>query len=137
MLNEERVILMTRLASYEANEGKENVATGSYFRSDYIRMQTIKSILSATITFFIVVVLVVLMDFETFMGDIYQTDLFEYGKKVLFWYLGFVGVYGVISYIVYSVRYRRARKSLKIYFNNLKKLSAMYENRGPKGNYNE
>lgn len=137
MLNEERVILMTRLASYEANEGKDNVATGSYFRSDYIRMQTIKSILSATITFFIVVVLVVLMDFESFMGDIYQTDLFEYGKKILFWYLGFVGVYGVISYIVYSVRYRRARKSLKIYFNNLKKLSTMYENRGPKGNYNE
>lgn len=137
MLNEERVILMTRLASYEANEGKDNVATGSYFRSDYIRMQTIKSILSATITFFIALAMIVLMDFETFMGDIYQTDLFEYGKKVLFWYLGFVGVYGVISYIVYSVRYRRARKSLKIYFNNLKKLSAMYENRGPKGNYNE
>lgn len=137
MLNEERVILMTRLASYEANEGKDNVATGSYFRSDYIKMQTIKSILSATITFFIVVVLVVLVDFEGFMGDIYQTDLFEYGKKILFWYLGFVGAYGVISYIVYSVRYRRARKHLKIYFNNLKKLSAMYENRGPKGNYNE
>ena len=34
MLNEERVILMTKLASYEANEGKKNVAIGNYFRSE-------------------------------------------------------------------------------------------------------
>jgi hypothetical protein len=52
MLNEERVILMTRLASYEAGEGKQNVAIGKYFRSDYIRIQTIKSIIYGTITFF-------------------------------------------------------------------------------------
>ena len=137
MLNEERVILMTRLASYEADEGKQNVAVGKYFRSDYIRMQTIKSILYATITFIIVVALIVLMDFETFMGDIYQLDLLQYAQKILFWYLGFVGVYGVISYVVYSIRYRNARKNLKVYFNNLKRLSEMYENQGPKGKSNE
>lgn len=137
MLNEERVILMTRLASYEANEGKQNIAIGKYFKSDYIRMQTIKSILYGTITFFIFLVLVVLMDMETFMGDMYQMDLFEYGKKVLFWYIGFVGGYGVISYVVYTIRYRQARKNLKAYFNNLKRLSEMYENHGPKGKSNE
>lgn len=137
MLNEERVILMTRLASYEADEGKQNVAVGKYFRSDYIRMQTIKSILYATITFIIIVALIVLMDFETFMGDIYQLDLLQYAQKILFWYLGFVGVYGVISYVVYSIRYRNARKNLKVYFNNLKRLSEMYENQGPKGKSNE
>ena len=137
MLNEERVILMTRLASYEADEGKQNVAVGKYFRSDYIRMQTIKSILYATITFIIIVALIVLMDFETFMGDIYQLDLLQYAQKILFWYLGFVGVYGIISYVVYSIRYRNARKNLKVYFNNLKRLSEMYENQGPKGKSNE
>ena len=35
MLNEERVVLMTKMASYEANEGKKSLAIGSYFRSDY------------------------------------------------------------------------------------------------------
>ena len=42
MLNEERVILMTKLASYEANDGRRNVAIGSYFRSDYIGWQVLK-----------------------------------------------------------------------------------------------
>ena len=53
MLNEERIILMTKLASYEAGEGKRNEAIGKYFRSDYIGVQVIKSIISATIAFLI------------------------------------------------------------------------------------
>ncbi len=137
MLNEERVILMTRLASYESGEGKEHVATGSYFRSDYIRVQIIKSILSASITFFMIVALIALADFETIMSDIYMVDLFEYGKMMLFWYVAFVGIYVFITYVVYTIRYRKARKGLKNYYNNLKNLSEMYENRGPKGNRNE
>ena len=80
MLNAERVILMTRLASYEAGEGKQNVAIGKYFRSDYIRMQTIKSVVYASITFFIVAAMVILMDLEAFLGDIYQMDMLEYAK---------------------------------------------------------
>ncbi len=44
MLNEEKVILMTQMASYEENEGKKNMAIGRYFRSDYIAIQVLKSI---------------------------------------------------------------------------------------------
>ena len=41
MLNEEKVILMTQMASYEENEGKKNMAIGRYFRSDYIAIQVL------------------------------------------------------------------------------------------------
>ena len=51
MLNEERIRLMTKMASYEANEGKKNVSIGSYFRGDYIGLQVIKSVISGTIGF--------------------------------------------------------------------------------------
>ena len=54
MLNEERIKLMTKMAAYEADEGKKNVAIGNYFRGDYIGLQVIKSIISATIAFVIV-----------------------------------------------------------------------------------
>ena len=54
MLNEDRIKLMTRMASYEENEGKRSMAIGKYFRSDYLSLQTIKSIISATLTFAIV-----------------------------------------------------------------------------------
>ncbi len=129
MLNEERVILMTKLASYEANDGKKNIAIGNYFRSDYIGWQVLKSIISATIAFVVVFAMYIFYDFEIFMMDIYKMDLLEFGKNVLLLYAGFVGCYAVISYIVYAYRYGKARKSLKLYYMNLKKLSSMYSNK--------
>ena len=129
MLNEERVILMTKLASYETNEGRKNVAIGNYFRSDYIGWQVLKSIISATIAFVVVFAMYIFYDFEIFMMDIYKMDLLEFGKKVLQIYLVVVGSYAVISYIVYAYRYSRARKSLRLYYMNLRKLASMYSHR--------
>ena len=129
MLNEERVILMTKLASYEAGEGKKNVAIGSYFRSDYIGWQVLKSIISASIAFVVVFAMYIFYDFEVFMMDIYKMDLLEFCKNVLIWYAVVVGAYAVISYIVYTCRYSKARKSLRLYYKNLRKLANMYENR--------
>ena len=132
MLNEERIRLMTKMASYEANEGKKNVSIGSYFRGDYIGLQVIKSVISGTIGFFIIFAVYLGYDLETFMTEIYKMDLFLVGKNVVIAYLIFVGVYAIISYAVYTYRYTKAKKSLKLYYNNLKKLSYLYEKDGKK-----
>lgn len=128
MLNEERVVLMTKMASYEAHEGRKCLAIGSYFRNDYIGWQVLKSIISATIAFVVVFAMYIFYDFEVFMTDIYKMDLLEFAKNVLFFYLGIVGVYALISYVVYTVRYNRASRSLRTYYMNLHKLTAMYKN---------
>ena len=130
MLNEERIKLMTKMAAYEADEGKKNVAIGNYFRGDYIGLQVIKSIISATIAFVIVFGLFVFYDFEVFMSDIYKMDLLGFGRRVITAYLIFVAVYALISYMIYTYRYAKARKSLKMYYNNLKKLAYLYDKEG-------
>lgn len=130
MLNEERIKLMTKMAAYEADEGKKNVAIGNYFRGDYIGLQVIKSIISATIAFVIVFGLFVFYDFEVFMSDIYKMDLLGFGRTVITAYLIFVAVYALISYMRYTYRYAKARKSLKMYYNNLKKLAYLYDKEG-------
>jgi len=127
MLNEERVRLMTRMACYEAKEGRKNVAIGNYFRGDYIGLQVIKSVISATIAYILIFAMFILYDFEVFMADIYKMDLLEFAKTVITYYLVFTVGYAVISYGVYTYRYTRARKSLKTYYNNLKKLAYLYE----------
>ena len=130
MLNEERIKLMTKMAAYEADEWKKNVAIGNYFRGDYIGLQVIKSIISATIAFVIVFGLFVFYDFEVFMSDIYKMDLLGFGRTVITAYLIFVAVYALISYMIYTYRYAKARKSLKMYYNNLKKLAYLYDKEG-------
>ena len=127
MLNEERVKLMTRMASYEAGEGKKNMNIGKYFRGDYISMQVLKSIISSTIAFVICFALYLFYDFERFMQDIYQMDLVQFAKDVLLVYVVVVVGYAIISYLIYASRYKKARKSLKKYYNNLRNLSGLYE----------
>lgn len=127
MLNEERIILMTKMAAYEANEGKKNLAIGRYFRSDYIAIQVIKAVISATIAFGIVFALFIFYDFEAFMQDIYKMDLIVFARNVLIYYAVAVVAYGVAAYGICSYRYAKAKKSLKRYSHNLKKLSSLYK----------
>ena len=127
MLNKERVILMTKMASYEENEGRKDRAVMSYFRGDYVWFQVLKSVVYGTIAFGIVFGMYIFYDFEVFMMDIYKMDLLEFGKSIVILYLCVVGAYGVISYVMFASKYSRARKSLKHYYDNLKKLSNMYD----------
>ena len=128
MVNENRVILMTKLASYEAHEGKKYLAVGRYFRSDYISLQLLKSFISGTLAFCIVAGMAVLYDMEGFMKNFYQTeDMIELVKDIGVVYLVAMGVYLLISYVVAAYQYNRSRQSLKTYYGNLKKLAKSYE----------
>lgn len=127
MINEEKVILMTKMASYEANEGKHDLATNRYFRSDYVTLQMIKAIFSGTVAFAIIVSVALLYDFDAFMKNLYQIDLLQLGKDLMVKYLISVGFYTLIVYIVASYRYNRARQGLKTYYGNLRRLSRYYE----------
>jgi len=127
MISEQRVKLMTRLAAYEQKEGKKNEEIGSYFRGDYISLQILKSVISATTAFLLIVGLFVLYDSELFLSDIYKIDILDYLKKLILYYFIFTGAYVLISYIVYAIRYRKAKRRLKVYFNNLKRLQILYQ----------
>ncbi len=128
MLEPDKIVLMTRLASFEKNEARENSNIWQYFRGDYIGWQVLKSIVAGTIVFGIIFAGFVIYDFETFMLEIYKMDLLEYAKGVLTKYLSFVAVYSVITYIVFAVKYAKARGELRTYVHNLNKLSKTYNN---------
>lgn len=115
------------MAAYEENEGRQYMSIGSYFRSDYMGKQIIRSIISATIAFLLVLGLYLFYHMESLMQDIYKIDLLALGKTILYRYAIFVAAYSVLTYIIYSFRYSRARKSLRKYYDNLKQLLAIYD----------
>ena len=122
MIKEEKVILMTKLASYESGKGKKDINILNYFRGDYIGFQILKSVIAATVSFFAVFAVYVFYNFETLIQDIYKMDLLSYGKTIIILYLCVVGAYGVI----YANRYNKAKKNLRVYYANLRKLTGMY-----------
>lgn len=132
MLNEERIILMTRMAAYESGEGRKNGAIGSYFRGDYIGLQVLKAVISATISFLLVCGVIVLYNFEGIMDSLYGIDLFTAAKKVVIAYIVVVAAYALVSYLIYSYKYKKARKRQKAYSASLRKLSEMYQRENKK-----
>ncbi len=127
MMNEEKVILMTRLASYESDEGKKDISIVNYFKGDYIGFQILKSVIAATIAFFALFGVYIFYNFEELMQNIYKMDLLSFGKDVITLYLCVVGAYGVITYVLFTYKYNKAKKNLRNYYINLKKLAGMYD----------
>ena len=68
MINEDKVALMTRMASYESGRGKKDITVLNYFRGDYIGFQVLKSVIAATIAFFLVFAVYVFYNFENGIG---------------------------------------------------------------------
>lgn len=126
MLNEERIKLMTRMASYAEEDGKKNRNVADHFRGDYVAVEVIKAIISATLAFMVVFAMYIYYNFETLMVDIYHIDLFEFGGKIVKYYGLFTVCYCVLVYIGFSIKYSKARKNLRRYFNNLKRLGVLY-----------
>ena len=128
MVNEEKVILMTKMAAFIDREGKKNDSINNYFRSDYVGLNIIKSVISATIAFAILVATYVICNIEEVLSNLYNTEnILAIGRRFLFYYLLLVGVYSLVTYVVYSSRYSKIRKSMKAYYGNLKKLARIYE----------
>lgn len=126
MLNKSRIKLMTKMSVYEEHEGKKSMSIGTYFRGDYIGKEVIKSIVYATVAYLIIIAIYICYDFEILAQDIYNMDLVQFGAQLLKDYLKLVVGYAIITYIYYAMRYQAARRSLRSYYNNLRRLNAMY-----------
>lgn len=64
MLNEERVKMMIKLASYEEGQGKEDFKVNSYYRKDYVSFRTIVTLIWTTIGYGLAVGLFFLVNLE-------------------------------------------------------------------------
>ncbi len=127
MLNQEKIRLMTRMASFDEVEGKKDIAVNGYFRGDYISLQVVKSAIYATAGFAVVIALYVLYNLETFLSEFYKMDLVAFAKDWLTRYMVVMLVYLVISYFVYAVRFTRSKKRIRTYQQQLKRLHQIYE----------
>lgn len=127
MLSEERIRLMTKMASYEEGEGKEYMPIKQYYRKDYVALGMLKSFITSSIAFGILFLCWILYKMENITEILAGRDLTELGIFVLAVYIGFVAVYQVIALLVYNRRYTRATLSIKEYHSLMKKVQRLQE----------
>lgn len=126
MLDETKVRVMTRLASYEEGAGKKYMPIAKYFRGDYISLQLLRSFISGTVAYIVVFGLIAFCNFESFLSDIYDIDLVEYARGLGKKYIIFMLVYLIATYIWAVIKYTRAKKSVRSYISVMEKFSNKY-----------
>lgn len=126
MINEKRVRRMARMAAYEQNDGAEDQKINAYFHGDYITKQVLLTFISATIAFAILFGAYGIYHFETLIVQIYESDIQTFLIQLLTAYAVFTGGMIAITVLVYNSRYRRARRHLNAYYQDLHRLSVSY-----------
>lgn len=122
MINQEKTALMTRMAIYEKKAGKEDMKLSRYYKTDYARMNVLKTVVAVTVAFVLIVAMLVLYRLEYYLDNALTIDYKALGMKLLYVYGIVLAVYVVLTFIGYSIRYSLSRKGLSEHFSNLSKL---------------
>lgn len=126
MLNNRKVRLMTRLAMYEQTEGKEDVRLSKYFRTDYVRLNLLKSVVAVTVGYLLILLLLVVYHSEYLIREAVTLDYRGMLMRYAGIYIIILAVYCSLCTIGYMVKYRTSRKKLAKYFRMLRKLRSIY-----------
>ena len=127
MLNENKIKMMTKMAIYEKNEGRQMIKNSRYFKGDYVAFGVLRTLIATTFAYIIMVILYVLCNLEKLVADINSLDYAAVGKRL--------GIYYILMFIaamVYAYQYNHSRKGLKKYFSRLNKLERFYDSQRKK-----
>lgn len=120
MISEEKVCYMVKMAAFEERQGKECEPMKKYFRGDYIGLQMLRSFVTGTLAYAILFGLWALRQFDEILEHLMR--YIKMWEDLVLSYLVFMAAYLFITYVVYSVRYRKGRKDLKRFYAYLRKV---------------
>ena len=125
MVNEKKVRLMTQLALDEKRFYKDELDESGYFRSDYIRSNTLK-LLGYSISYLLIMGLVAMYYVDYLFTNVVQMDM-----QSMVWlagciYVGLLLIITLFCVLFYMTKYTNNRKRLRKYMMEIDKLQKFY-----------
>lgn len=127
MVREENVKLMSKIAIYEKNNGRQEIPMNSFYKGDYVRIYSLKAVVHATIAFALIAAIVIMYKLDYILANVLKVDYKILAMYFLIIYACFISIYWIISRIVYAKRYEKARPNIINYNHDLKKLREISE----------
>ena len=126
MVNEKKVRLMTQLALDEKRFYKDELDESGYFRSDYIRSNTLKVLLGYSISYLLIMGLVAM-----YYDDYQFTNVVQMDMQSIVWlagciYVGLLLIITLFCVLFYMTKYTNNRKRLRKYMMEIDKLQKFY-----------
>ena len=128
MLDKKRIRLMVRMASYEKTNAKQDQKISSYYKKDYISLNTLITILWITIGYAIIVGLAAVCGMDILFENLTIIRMLILGGLVIVGYIIVLVIYGVCASSYYKLKHNRAKQRVKRYYRDMSKL----ENYGKK-----
>ncbi len=126
MINIRKTRLMTKLALYETGEGREDIRLSKYYKTDYVRLQILKTVLAVTVGYILILLMVGLYKSEYLIAEAVNLDYRAIGITVLVIYIILLTIYIVGTIIGYSIKYDLSRGKLTRYFRLLNIMKKIY-----------
>ena len=126
MLNNRKIRIMTKLATYEEKEGKEDIRLSKYYKTDYVRLNVLKTLMSATFGYLFLLIIIAVYRSEYLIENAVDLDYKGIFNNILGYYIIILTVMLVGTLIGFSIKYDRSRKQLSQYFRLLKRLRMIY-----------
>ena len=126
MVNEKKVRLMTQLALDEKRFYKDELDESGYFRSDYIRSNTLKVLLGYSISYLLIMGLVAMYYVDYLFTNVVQMDM-----QSMVWlagciYVGLLLIITLFCVLFYMTKYTNNRKRLRKYMMEIDQLQKFY-----------
>lgn len=125
MLDEKKVKLMTKIAIYEKNEGKDMKIASKSFKVDYVTLNMLYTGITTTIGYVLMVVLYVLSNLENLLVNVSETDFPKLLENVATYYVVILILFLAVSLVFYSNKYDRSFEKVRKNYQSLKSLSKL------------
>lgn len=126
MVNEKKVRLMTQLALDEKRFYKDELDESGYFRSDYIRSNTLKVLLGYSISYLLIMGLVAMYYVDYLFTNVVQMDMLSMVWLAGCIYVGLLLIITLFCVLFYMTKYTNNRKRLRKYMMEIDKLQKFY-----------
>jgi hypothetical protein len=125
MLDNKKIRVMTKLALYE-QKSKEDIRMSNYYKTDYVRLQLIKSIISITVGYLLLLFMISFFQAEHLLSKAAGLNYPRLVQYIIGLYLIILTVYVAASFFIYSYKYDASRKNLSKYYKLLQELNHIY-----------
>ena len=127
MISENKVKIMTHIATFEEKEKKGAMRIAQYDKKDYTGFYVIVTWLGASVGFFLLLGMLLVSLVNSQMLQISMKQLCIIFLAIVFGYILFSVVYIKISYHIYCKKYMHAKEEMKSYSLYLKRLNRLYD----------
>ena len=133
MVNRDRVRTMTRLAIYEEGQGIQDDKMNGYFKNDYIVSHLVRSFVSGTIAFLLIVVMYCCYYYDTLLIRVFENRISGIVTTAITLYAAFMIFFLAVTFFVYRWRFNATRGRLNRYRRRLDHLKDSYDREDRQG----